>query len=435
VTAEVIPVPSSGLLQRAGRAWARQSEGVEVDLAVVGAGGAGLSVLTQLDRLVTAASASGRAVAVPTVALIDPVHRRSSDRTWCFWDDGHNDVEPAVHRAWSKVALIDALGRSEVLDLGSMRYVMVRSQDFYALADDAAARIGAVRIPAPADQVQDGLVLAGGLRVRARWVFDSRPAPALRRANTSLLQHFRGWTVHFARDMFDPDLPILMDFSVPQPARGVAFGYVLPSTPRRALVEYTEFSGARLTAAGYDAALHAYLHHRFGAAPNDYVIDHVEDGAIPMTDAVYARRVDARTFRIGTAGGATRGSTGYTFAAMQRQAAVVAAAVLANREPMPPAAYPARHRWMDAVMLRALDRGLLSGPELFASLFRGNPPDRVLRFLDGRSTRREEVALMTTAPTWPMVRATIGDVGARARRRCGGGGEPTEQAVIDVRSS
>jgi lycopene beta-cyclase len=425
----------SGLLQRAGRAWARQSEGVEVDLAVVGAGGAGLSLLTQLDRLVTAASVSGRAGAVPTVALIDPVHRRTNDRTWCFWDDGHNDVEPAVHRAWSKVVLIDALGRSQVLDLGSMRYVMVRSQDFYALADDAAARIGAVRIPAPADQVQDGLVLAGGLRVRARWVFDSRPAPALRRANTTLLQHFRGWTVRFARDMFDPDLPILMDFSVPQPNRGVAFGYVLPSTSRRALVEYTEFSAARLADAGYDTALHAYLHRRFGAAPNDYVIDHIEDGAIPMTDAVHARRVDARTFRLGTAGGATRGSTGYTFAAMQRQAAAVASAVLAGDDPMPPRAYPPRHRWMDAVMLRALDRGLLGGPELFVSLFRGNPTDRVLRFLDGRSTRREELALMTTAPTWPMVRATIEDAAARARRRRRRGGSgPGQDAVIDVRT-
>ena len=420
MAADVIPAPASGLLQRAGRAWARQSGGVEVDLAVVGAGGAGLSLLTQLDRLVTAgqgAPGGGGSRRVPSVALIDPVHRRADDRTWCFWDDGHNDVEQAVHRAWSKVELVDALGRSQLLDLGSMRYVMVRSKDFYALADDAAARLGAVRIPAPADQVGDGLVLAGGLKVRATWVFDSRPAPPLRPANTALLQHFRGWSVRFARDMFDPELPILMDFSVPQPGRGVAFGYLLPSSPRRALVEYTEFSPARLTGAAYDAALHAYLHRRFGAAPNDYVIDHVEDGAIPMTDAVHARRVDAATFRLGTAGGATRGSTGYTFAAMQRQGAAVAAAVLAGREPMAPAAYPPRHRWMDAVMLRALDRGLVGGPELFAALFRHNPPQRVLRFLDGRSSRREELALMATAPTVPMLRASLGDAAARARRR------------------
>src|SRR3712207_7859322 len=90
-------------------------------------------------------------------------------------------------------------------------------------------------------------------------------------------------------------------------------------------------------------------------------IAEVEDGAIPMADAVLARRVGRRVFRLGTAGGATRASTGYTFAAMQRQAAAVARALGEGREPLPPAPYPRRHRWMDAVLLRALDRGHAEG--------------------------------------------------------------------------
>jgi lycopene beta-cyclase len=408
----VIRAPVDSPLHRAGRAWARQAGGVEVELAVVGAGGAGLSLLTQLDRLL-----AERGGEVPTVALIDPVHRRGNDRTWCFWDGGRSDVEVAVHRTWSRVELVDALGRSRVLDLGPLRYVMVRSADFYALADDAAARLAAVRIPAAVEQVSGGVVLAGGLRVQARWIFDSRPAPPVRRANTALLQHFRGWTVRFAADVFDPDLAVLMDFSVPQPGHGVAFGYVLPSSPRKALVEYTEFSGHRLPDADYDTALHGYLHRRFGASPRDYVIDHVEDGAIPMTDAVHGRRSGPASFRIGTAGGATRGSTGYTFSAMQRQAATIAAAVLDGVEPIPPPAYPPRHRWMDAVMLRALERDLVAGPELLVSLFDGNPAERVLRFLDGLTSRREELAILAAAPTVPMLRATVGDARARLRRR------------------
>jgi lycopene beta-cyclase len=386
---------------------------VEVDLAVVGAGGAGLSLLVQLDRL----AARDPSVPVPSVALIDPVHRRGNDRTWCFWDAGQSDVEPAVHRAWSRAELVDARGRSRVLDLAPLRYVMVRSTDFYALADDAAARLGAVRVPAVADEVRDGLVRAGGVTVRTRWIVDSRPAAPRRPANTALLQHFRGWTVRFPHDVFDPDLPVLMDFSVPQPRRGVAFGYVLPSSPRRALVEYTEFSPARLDDGAYDRALHAYLHQRFGATPHDYVIDHIEDGAIPMTDAVHAQRAGSAMFRAGTAGGATRGSTGYTFAAMQRQGAAMAAALLAGQAPVPPSAYPARHRWMDAVMLRALDRGLAGGPDLFVGLFDRNPPQRVLRFLDGATSPLEDLALMRSAPMVAMARASVGDVAARARRR------------------
>jgi lycopene beta-cyclase len=122
-------------------------------------------------------------------------------------------------------------------------------------------------------------------------------------------------------------------------------------------------------------------------------------------------------FRLGTAGGATRPSTGYTFAAMNRQADVIAERLLAGRIPVPPPAYPARHRWLDAVLLRALDRGYVSGPELFTGLFAANPSGRVVRFLDGLSGPREELALMRTAPMLPMIRATIEDAGARARRR------------------
>ena len=225
-------------------------------------------------------------------------------------------------------------------------------------------------------------------------------------------------------DAFDASAPVLMDFSVPQPparrdGAGVAFGYVLPDDARTGLVEYTQFSRSRLSDVEYDKALAEYLDARYGGA-GGYDVSEVEDGAIPMTDAVHARRVGRRVLRLGTAGGATRGSTGYTFAAMQRQAAHVAADLVAGRPPATPPAYPARHRWMDSVLLRALDRGLVDGPELFTRLLLGNPPARVLRFLDGRTSRLDELRVMTTTPTVPMARATLDDAVARVRRRLTG---------------
>ena len=69
------------------------------------------------------------------------------------------------------------------------------------------------------------------------------------------------------------------------------------------------------------------------------------------------------------------------------------------------------------MLLRALDRGLVDGPRLFTRLLLDQPPERVLRFLDGRSTRAEELAIMATTPTLRMGVATAGDVVARARRR------------------
>ncbi len=300
---------------------------------------------------------------------------------------------------------------------------MVRSADFYALADDAAARIGAVRVPVAVDEIVDGpdhaVIHAGSEQIRARWVFDSRPVRPTRPGRTTLLQHFRGWRVAFHHAALDPELPVLMDFSVPQPERGTAFCYVLPTDRRTGLIEYTLFSRERLPSAAYDDALQNYLVDRWGTggAPGTYRIEEIEDGVIPMSDAVFSSRVGERVFRLGTAGGATRPSTGYTFAAMQRQAEQIAAALLAGRRPTPPRPHARRHRWLDAVMLRALDRGHLEGAELFTRLFDRNPADRVLRFLDGGTGPLGELALIGSAPIGPMVRAATGDVSDRILRR------------------
>jgi lycopene beta-cyclase len=401
-------------------AWAGHAGSVRVDVAIVGAGGAGAGVLVQLAQQRTPA------VDPPTVAVVDPVHRTGRDRTWCFWDDGASAVEAAIHRRWTSVLLVDERGVEHRLDLDPLRYVLLRSQDLYALADKAAADLGAVRVDAAATAVLDGaeraVVHTENGPIEARWVLDSRPARPWRPATTALLQHFRGWTVRFAGDVLDPSMPVFMDFTVPSPAAGVAFGYVLPDDTRTGLVEYTEFSRERLPDAAYDEALRRYLAGRWGAAgePGSYEVDDVEDGAIPMTDAVPLRRVGRRIVRLGTAGGATRASTGYTFAAMQRQAAAVAAALLAGRDPLPPPAYPARHRWMDGVLLHALDRGLVDGPALLSRLLLANPPERVLRFLDGRTSLAEEVRIMRATPTLAMGRATVANALDRTRRRLRG---------------
>ena len=405
---------------------------VEVDVAIVGAGGGGLNLLVELDRV---AARSG--VTPPTVALIDPVTRAGPDRTWCFWDAGRSDLDPAVTRSWNRVALIDRAGRSRTLDLHPLRYAMIGSRDFYALAEESARRVEAVRVSAPALAVTDGPELAtvttdAGI-VHARWVFDSRPVAPSRPPRTAWLQHFRGWTVRFADPVLDPGQAVLMDFSVPpaflsspehaghgRAEPGVTFGYVLPTSADRALVEYTVFSRRRLPDAAYDAGLHAYLAARWpGVDPATLTVEAVEDGAIPMTDAAHARRAGHRVFRLGTAGGATRGSTGYTFAAMQRQARAVAQVLVTgpgDAVPVPPPAYPARHRWMDAVLLRALDHGLVDGPDLFTRMFAHNPAERVLRFLDGATSPREDLAVMVSAPVWAMSAAAFGDAAARIRR-------------------
>ena len=375
-------------------------------MALVGYGGAASLVLRALDR---------RGVRGLRIATVDPDGTHGHHRTWAFWTGARDDLDPLLDAAWDRVDLYGPGGRRG-LDLAPMRYAMVRSGPVFADADRAAERLGVRRITAPAATLDDdGTAVTvrdpqGAAIVRARWVLDSRPAQPRRPGRVSWLQHFRGWWV---RGTFDPGAAILMDFRTPQPARGVSFGYVLPTSATTALVEYTEFSPARLDDAGYEKALRAYIE-LLGLG--ELTVEEVEDGAIPMTDAPFAQRPSPRVVRLGTAGGATRPSTGYTFSAMRRQAEQIAAALLDGRDPVPAPAYSRRHLWMDSVALRAWDSGLVSAPAFFDRLFARNPPARVLRFLDGLTSPAEDLTLMSSTPLLPMTRAAAADAAARLGR-------------------
>ncbi|MDX2847729.1 lycopene cyclase family protein [Actinacidiphila glaucinigra] len=382
-----------------------------VDIAIVGAGAAGLSLA---HRLTASPGPAGRPVSLVLVEppLGSPV--RSPARTWCFWGDECDEFESLVTARWDRLRITAGDGR-RVCFTSRRAYRMIRSADFlHAVEGVLARRPGVMRVEATVDQVRDapgGAEIAGHdaagrpVRLHARWAFDSRPPSELPPARTTLLQHFKGWFVTVRADRFEPGVADLMDFRTPQPAQGLSFAYVLPFTPREALVEYTEFSAAPLTGSAYDAALEDYVQRVL--RPAGHVVTAVEQGIIPMTDGRFPRSAGESVFRIGVAGGAARPSTGYAFAAIQRQSAAIAASWHAGRTPRPPALHAARHRLMDAVMLRALATGRAGGAAFFEALFRRNPPERVLRFLDGTSTLRDEWAIGLGTPVPAMLRSLL----------------------------
>ncbi|MFE7118025.1 lycopene cyclase family protein [Streptomyces sp. NPDC057654] len=371
---------------------------------MVGGGAAGLSLAHRLAE-------SGAAV---TVVDAPDGPLRPPERTWCYWERDPGDFDEAVHASWPLLRIHAADGAEVTVDPAPLRYRMLRSTAFERLVHARVARtpsgrivratVDAVRAAADGPEVHctgpDGRTFT----LSARYVFDSRPLPALPPARTQLLQHFRGWFVRTDSDRFDPAVADLMDFRVPQPRHGLAFGYALPLAPDRALVEYTEFSRALLDTERYDAALTAYSRDvlRLGT----FTVESAEQGVIPMTDARFERRVGPGHFRIGTAGGATRPATGYTFAALQRQSRAVAAGLRDGRVHVP-SPHGARARAMDAVLLRALDTGRVDGPGFFTDLFRRVPPERLLRFLDGDTTPWEEWGIGLRTPIGPMLRTAV----------------------------
>ncbi|MCU1693789.1 MAG: hypothetical protein JWM64_2880 [Frankiales bacterium] len=352
-------------------------------ICVVGAGAAGLALACRLAQQGT-----------PDVVLVSSP-TPPAPRTWCSWKAGPTWWDDAVSHTWDRIALHAPDGTRQEHGIAPLRYVVVRSPDYEALAGRLLdGRVE--RVTAEVASVAGGHVEGDGVDLRADLVFDTRPVPA----PPGLLQHFRGWYVRTRSDAFDPDVAGFMDFRVPQPARGVAFTYVLPTSPTEALVEHTLFSRDVWTAEQYDDALRTTC----ADLPPYDVVD-TEQGVIPMTSTSFPRKVGERVYRLGAGGGATRPSTGYTFSGAQRQALAVAAAVAAGTDPTPPLPYPRRHLAMDALLLRALDGGHVQGARFLTDLFARQPAERVLRFLDGATTPREDLAIMRAAPALSMLRA------------------------------
>ncbi|MEO3978297.1 lycopene cyclase family protein [Streptomyces sp. CAU 1734] len=386
----------------------RSSAALTADVVIIGGGAAGLS-------LAHALAAPGRDPL--GVLLIDAPDGplRPSARTWCFWEDGEGPYDSAVVASWRRLRVRGPGGEPVECGLGPLRYKMLPSGDFERLvAERLAGHPGFRRIRAVAHEVRDTpdgaevrCVTGGGraLTVRGRRVYDSRPPAAPPAARTRLLQHFRGWFVRTGAPVFDPDTVEFMDFRVPQPAHGAAFGYVLPLSPHDALVEYTEFSREPLSREAYEAALRQYTAEVLGLG--DFTVRASEQGVIPMTDGRFSRRTGRAAFRIGTAGGATRPATGYTFAAAQRQAGAVARSLRRGEAGAVPAAHSRRALAMDAVLLRALDTGRVDAPEFFTGLFRRLPPERVLRFLDGGTGALEDIRIGFATPVRPMLRTAL----------------------------
>ncbi|MDA0567519.1 lycopene cyclase [Streptomonospora sp. S1-112] len=386
------------------------------DVAVVGAGAAGLSLTHRLAAL-------NRAGRRWRIALVEPPPgpARPPERTWCYWERGPGRWDAVLAARWERLAVVGADGRRRAAHAAPYSYKMLRSSDFTEHVAATAVE-GVTVLRATVAEVADGAeravvrgVDASGapVEVAAQWVFDSRPAPPPP-GRTALLQHFRGWFVRTPRDAFDPSGAVLMDLRTPQPARGVSFGYVLPLSPRDALVEYTEFTRQALDTPAYEAALADYTGRVLGLG--ELEVTAAEQGAIPMTDARFPTRAGRRVFRIGAAGGATRPATGYTFSGIQRQAAAVARALERGAVPVPPTPHRCRHLAMDAVLLRALDTGRVHGAEFFTRLFERTPLPHVLDFLDGPGHPVRELAIGLRAPVGPMA-LTAAECALRPRPR------------------
>jgi lycopene beta-cyclase len=251
---------------------------------------------------------------------------------------------------------------------------------------------------------ENGIVSSANEQYKADFIFSSvlLQPPQLKKGQYYLLQHFRGWWIETAEDVFNPAEADIMNFKTSQ-QHGCTFVYVLPVSKRRALVEYTLFTEQELKPEEYDEGLKTFISEELKLT--NYTIHEVEHGVIPMTNIRFPAQQGKVVF-MGTAGGQTKASTGYTFQFIQKQSAAIVAALIKNGTSEIPVT-PKRFGFYDSVLLRVLHERKLSGADLFYKMFLKNKASKVLRFLDNETSFTEELQIMNSTKKTVFVPAAM----------------------------
>lgn len=369
---------------------------------IAGAGCAGLSLLV---RMLQSGQFTGK-----KILLIDKAPKTANDRTWCFWEKQPGFFEPIVHKSWQQL-WFHGTAHSGLHNIHPYTYKMIRGIDFYQYCFHIIRKHPDVTIEYAnvkrIDNKGDHAVLETDQQYyEADHIFSSIPVdkPSPGKREYYLLQHFKGWVITTPQPVFNPAEATIMDFRVSQ-EQGTAFVYVMPFTANSALVEYTVFSDQVLAPAEYDKALKTYLSNLLTI--NDYNIVEEESGAIPMTNVRFAADNGAVTF-LGTAGGQTKASSGYTFQFIQKQTAQLVNAMANKKKHLVNQHFlNKRFQWYDGILLNILSQHKLPGAFIFTELFKKNKATAILQFLDNETSLLQEMSIITVLPKRVFIRAAF----------------------------
>lgn len=405
----------------------------QTDVLILGAGLSG----TSLAHYLVEAGFQGQ------ITLLDKRIDFAREQRWCTWSEIPPSMLPLVSHSWNSWKVCANVG-------GEQREARCTSHE-YSYREIYAPRFFRHFHATWRDSKQVQLLLGQEIGLvepnrdhvwvrtldktwRASWVFDTRfhselddQIPIVPQTRSAYFaQTFVGRVVEFERDVFTPSDAILMDFRLPQPpteyGAGVHFGYVLPYSRRRALVETTAFTPSPLHRETHNSLLDCYLRTHFGT---DYRMTSEEAGFVPMTSARASLRTPhQRVWRLGVAGGLARPSSGYAFANIQRATQSVAQQIVAQQkgaqqelDDAQVAASSSKYRVLDDVFLEALRTSPQFAGECFMRLFERTPTDCLVRFLIEKSSLIDDCRIIAALPKLPFLTASTRCIAAKLAKQ------------------
>tara|TARA_B100001057_G_scaffold120416_1_gene119041 strand:- start:559 stop:1140 length:582 start_codon:yes stop_codon:yes gene_type:complete len=183
-----------------------------------------------------------------------------------------------------------------------------------------------------------------------------------------------------------------MDFNCDQ-KNDVHFFYTLPFSKNKALIETTWLSDLEdQHLMDYDLQLENYIKNNLGI--KSYKINFIEKGAIPLFYP--SLNNNEKTINIGSAGGMTRLSTGYTFLNIQEHSKYIVKNI-DKIEKLREYSLGKKYHFLDKIFLRVMKNHPDKMPKIFFEMFKTSS-NSVIKFLSNKSNIFEDIKIISKMP-------------------------------------
>ena len=368
--------------------------------------GSGLSALMTVYEMLLSGKFEDK-----SILLIDENAKKVNDRTWCFWDED-NLFDGIVSKKWNQAVFANE-EFNRVLELSPYQYKKINGLDFYELVFKKISEHKNIHFLN--QKVVDFTELGNHCIVKTEQetftcnkIFNSIYNPEVVTAQTKfplIHQHFIGWFIKSKEDVFTPNCATFMDFSVEQKSN-TRFMYVLPTSSTEALLEYTLFSKNLLSKEEYEAEIQKYIEN---LGITEYEIIEKEHGNIPMTCYPFWKHNTKNIINIGSAGGWTKASTGYTFKNASKKSKALVQFLKSESD------FTKFHKkdkfWFyDLLLLDILGSKNELGSKIFSSMFKSGNSTVIFKFLDEETSISEDLQVIWRCPKMIFVQALIGRI-------------------------
>ena len=364
--------------------------------------GAGLSALMTVYKMVQFGKFKDK-----SILLLDENTKKTNDRTWCFWKTNDSLWEQSISKKWDSALFANADLRRD-LDLKPYHYNMVKGLDFYTQVFDLLSKQENITfIHEKVLEIEESetiiLIQTESESFSCSKLFNSIYNKHKAESQTKypvLQQHFIGWFIKSEQPVFNSEQATFMDFSVEQ-KENTRFMYVLPTSKTEALLEYTLFSHQHLKKEEYENEIQKYIEN---LGISNYEIVEKEQGSIPMTCYPFWKANTKNVINIGTSGGWTKASTGYTFKNSDTKSTELVAFL--QRETDFTKFHKRTKFWFyDLLLLDILDRKNELGSHIFSSMFKKGNPSLIFKFLDEETTLYEDIQVILKCPKMLFIKA------------------------------